>query len=249
MTLFHDLYLRMNRKRFEKTFKPLDIHHRGNYFVSTPSELKGFLKTLPFLGELRSLGHVTLLVPRHLEAILTLLKPDLFDFVFYDKPPLVLTREFTFLKNQLAGKTFSCLIELHEPANRSLPFLIRPDRRIAFYEPSNYPYYNILIKDGSETLRCFFRTRKKDPAKYFKFSALELNRMKKVLGKTRPLLFVNAAEDTTDLAWEGARYLRDRNRPADAELFKILFLCDAYLGPDDALAELARIFNKRMISI
>ena len=247
MSIFRPLYLKFVKKHFQKPFKPLGIKKKTNILVSAPATTKEFLKTLPFLAELSSISHVILLVPKIIEELLKILKPKMFEVIYYNKPLAVQTKEFTVLKNQLSKLAFSFVIELNRPANLSLPLITKADRRMTFYDTSSYPYYNILVKGDTEGFLDFFQLEPKEVLGYFRFYVRELKKIDKQLKKNRPLLFINGSVPA-NITWEGDTILLGKNQARSDETFKLLYLCDAYSGPDDELGELARIFNKRIVT-
>jgi len=245
MNIAQSLYIRANKKRFAKNFKPIGIKKRANYLISPPSAVTGFLTWLPFLGELHSLGHIIMIASRTLEPVLKIIKPNLFESIFYDKPLTVLTKEFDRVKASLAGKTFTYLIELNSPANLSLPFLTDLERRITFYNTGYFPYYNILFKDDTKGFTSYFPVKAEEPIHYLKLPAAELKKMSKDINKKHPLLFVNGRAPA---AWDGDLIIPDRKVTPVTDIYKLLCICDAYCGADDEFGRLARILNKQIIN-
>jgi hypothetical protein len=244
MKLFLPLYLKMTRNKFTRAFKPIGVKRKSAFFVSAPLILKDLIRTLPFLENLRGLGPVALFLPRSCEPFTRYFRPGLFDFVFYDKLPVLLTREFKILQEQFQERSFESLIEINEPANLHLPYLIRTEKRIAFYNPKNYPYYNILLKGGIKALSDFYRFETTNPKKIFHITEAESHKLDRRLGKKHPLLFVNGPDER---AWDGDKFVLGRDYLAEAEIPKIIYLCDAYYGLDDEWREIAKLFGKTIL--
>jgi hypothetical protein len=245
MNIVQSLYIRTNKKRFAKNFKPIGIKKRVNYLISPPAATTGFLTWLSFLGELHSLGHIVMLASRNLEPILKIAKPNLFEIVFYEKALTVLTKEFDRAKASLAGRTFTYLIELNSPVNLSLPFLTDAERRMTFYGTGYFPYYNILFKDDIKGFISYFPLKTEETVYYLKLPAAELKKLSKEINKRHPLLFVNGRAPAS---WDGDMIVPDRKLTPITEIYKLLCISDAYCGADDELGHLARIFNKPIVT-
>lgn len=254
MSLFLPLYLRLTKNRFVKPFKPLASKKRVNYLISSPHNLADFLKTLPFLGDLRdTLGKVFLLMPRAFASIIEILTPDLFETIYYKNQPVLFSKEAKILKEKLSERDFYSLIELNVPANISLPYLFPAEKRISFYDEKCYPFYNILIKGNIAVLQDFFKIKKKNPERLFKFYKADLKKIEAKLHKQRPLLFVNPVPkpelaDGVNISWSGDKFVRGEGDFSLIDTYKILYLGDAYYGQDDEFLELAKIFNKKIIT-
>lgn len=244
MKLFRPFYLKLSKGRFTKQFSPIGIKKGSHFLVSPPDEIRDFFKMISFLGNLHHFGKVILLAPAKYEQTLEVLKPTLFQAVFYEKKPAVLTKEFDFLKRQLEPWHFQSLIELNVPANVHLPYLVNAEKRFAFYSENIFPYYNILIKGNIDAFYCFFQIEKDDPKKHFRFLKPELKNINRDLPKDRPLVFINGEMKTE---WSGSKFVWNRTSQTQEMAFKILSLCDAYSGSDDEMAEFARIFGKQII--
>lgn len=254
MNIFRNFYLKTNKYKLYKPFKPLGFKRKEKFLVSTPVKVKDFLKLLPFLGGLRKLGEVVLLAPQSFVPFLKMFKAKIFQCIYWSKVPEVLTQEFDFLKRELENYNCSWLIELNPDANLALPSLINVERRVAFYDTKNFPYYNILIKDGIDSLVSFFQISSVAPEALFKFNKIELKNISKNLPVERPLLFVNTDEKRTfvkpeSLKWTGSIVSGNKSAEDIELLYKKLYLCDAYYGPDDEFCEMARIFKKEIIAL
>jgi hypothetical protein len=245
MNIAQSLYIRTSKKRFARNFKPIGIKKRVNYLISPPAAITGFLTWLPFLGELHTLGHIVMLASRTLEPILKITKPNLFEIMFYEKTLTVLTREFDHVKASLAGRTFTYLIELNSPVNLSLSFLVDAERRMTFYGTKFFPYFNILFKDDIKGFISYFPLEVEEPIRYMKLPAAELKKMRKDINKKHPLLFVNGPAPEV---WEGDLIVPDRKLTPMTDIYKLLYISDAYCGADDELGRLAMIFNKPIIN-
>ncbi len=249
MNVIQQIYLKTVRYRLYKSFKFLGVKKRDVFLISPPGEVKGFLKVLPFIGGIRKIGNVILLLPETFAPYIGILKPNTFQTIYWKNPPQILTRESDTLKKALRNYQYNWLIELNEIANLSLPNLVDVEKRIAFYRSENFPYYNILIKDGIESLINFFQITSVEPGTLFKFNKLELKTISKKLPAERPLLFVNTTKNTMPegVEWQGGLVVYNKMVESGEEGCKRLFLCDAYYGPDDEFCEIARIFKKEII--
>lgn len=246
MSLRQSLYLHFIRGRFIRSFKPLEFKKGMHFFVSVPGKPKDFLESLSFLGALRKLGSIVFLMPKSFEEIREILNPELFQNSYYYSNLTVISKEFNFLKRQVKDLRIHYLIELNNPANLALPYLIPASRRITFYNLKYFPYYNILI-DEISALYSFFRIEGADPKKQFKFSKIELKNLSKTLSREAPILFVNGK--VQQLTWPGGKFIFDRDKQKLTEAMKTLYLCDAYCGDDDEFASFARIFGKQIIQV
>lgn len=245
MNIFAALYLKLSKKRFHKTFRPMGIEKKRNFLVSAPVNVSDFLKTLTFLVGLKKLGTIVMLMPKNLRSISRFMKPNIFETIFYEKPTRLFSKEHKRLKTQLANRNFHFIIELNKPANISLPYLTSVEKRICFYEKNNFPYYNIMIKENINSLTEFFNIKDNNPQNLFHFYARDLKKILKKFGKKRPILFVNGKNN---IMWEGSKIIVGKDiSSSDLEAYKILYLSDAYHGRCDALYEFAKIFNKKII--
>jgi|GEM_PF-705746 len=254
MNLIRTFYLKTIRHKFYKPFKPLGLKKRDIFLISVPFKIKDFLKILPFLGGIRKLGNVILLVPQAFAPYIKMFKSKTFQSIYWTKIPQMLTREFDFLKRELINYQCNWLIELNQDANLALPSLIDVEKRIAFYNPKKFPYYNILIKEGIESLISFFQISVIEPDTLFKFNKLELKSISKNLPSQRPFLFVNTSDVRTfvkpeGLIWSGSIVMHNKTAENIEEVCKKIYLCDGYYGPDDEFCEIARIFKKEIITL
>ena len=245
MKIFIPLYLKSTKNQFLKPFHPLQTTKKPNYLISAPTQPNDFLKALPFLGGLRDSGQITILMPKALESIHRILKRNLFSVIFYDEPPIIFSRSHKMIKNQLGNKHFENLIEMNVPANISLPYLVSAEKRICFCGENNFPYYNILVQDGVNTLCEFFHIKACNPQELFHFNAVELRRLKKSFNKRRPWLFINSLDD---IEWRGDKIVVDKDiLTLEPRAYEALYLADAYYGKQDTFFELAKIFEKQII--
>jgi hypothetical protein len=244
MKIFIPWYLKITRKNFTRAFKPIERRKKSSFFVCAPVALKDFVSSLPFLENLHGLGSIVLFLPRSFEVFTRHIRPGLFEFVFFDKVPVLLTREFKAWQERFREASYESLIDINTPANIHLPYLVRAEKRFAFYDPKIYPYYNILIKGGLKTLEDFFRFGKTNLKKTFHITETETHKLDKKLGKKHPLLFVAGPDDRP---WEGDKFVLGRDYLPDMDLVKIIYLCDAYYGPDDEWREVARLFDKPIL--
>jgi len=244
MRIFTELYLRLSKNRFRKTFKPLGIKKRRNFLVSVPCNESDFLKTLPFINGLKKLGSIVLLISNDLKNIYQCIKPEIFEAIFYDRPTILFTREYKNLKERLSTRRFHFLVELNKPANISLPYLTPIEKRICFYDRDKFPYYNIMIKNSITSLHEFFNIKETNPELLFQFSKRDLKKIVKKMNKKEPLLFVNGRNS---ISWEGDKIIVGENIAAsDPEIFGILYICNAYCGKCDILYEFAKVCKKQI---
>ena len=244
MKIFIPWYLKMTRNKFTRHFKPIAMRKKSALLVSAPNALKDFIRTLPFLENLRARGSVSLFLPRTFEVFTRHLKPGLFEYFFFEKIPVLLSREFKAWQKRFQEMPFETLIETNNPANIHLPYLVTAEKRFAFYDPKAYPYYNILIKGGLKTLQDFFQFDKSNPKKIFHITETETRKLDKQLGKKHPLLFVAGPDDRE---WAGDKFILGRDFLPDADIAKIIYLCDAYHGPDDEWRAVAKLFDKPVL--
>ncbi len=245
MKIFTPVYLKTSKNKFKKKFRPLGSKKKADFFVSLPDNLTGLLKYIPFIAGLKKKGTVKLLSPQTLADILELIKPKLFEIIYYQKPIRLFTEPFKQLKKRFINQNFHYLIDLNNPANLHLPYLINSERRITFYDKPYFPYYNILIKDGIESLRQFLKIPGAKPDRIFKFQKRETKKILKELKKKSPLLVIN---DGQEIEWEGDRILIGREIPEQGTLrFQILSVADAYYGKKDELHQFARLLKKKIL--
>jgi hypothetical protein len=229
-----------------KTFHPCTMDSKSSYLISVPHKITDFLKSFSFLAGLRNRGTCVILMPKSFETIYGLMKQNIFNVMFYDKLPLLFSRDHKLLKKQLEQEQFHYLVELNIPANTSLPYLTSAEKRICLCAKNNFPYYNILISEGFNTLNEFFEIKDSNPQQLFHFTTDRLRSIKRTLGKKGPLLFVNRHDD---IEWEGRKVIVGKDiQKVGTEAYEILYLADAYYGVQDELYEFATIFNKKIIS-
>jgi len=245
MNIFLPLYFEITKRKFYKQFRPPKIKKKSNHLISMPHDTRNFVRSLPFLAGLRKYGNIVLLVPEAVKNIYGFLKQNIFEAIFYNTPPLLFSKEYKLLKEQLRKKHFHFLIELDVPANISLPYLTSAETRICFYGNKNFPYYNILIRDTIRSLIEFFHIDEDNPQQLFYFHASKLKKVSKKFIKKHPLLFVNGKND---ILWDGQKVIVGQDiLPSDTNAYQILYLADAYYGEHDAFYEFAKIFNKKII--
>ncbi|MEO0156788.1 MAG: hypothetical protein ABIL07_06710 [candidate division WOR-3 bacterium] len=247
MNLIRNLYLKTQKRKFYRAFKPIGIGRRESFFIVPTENVKDFLKALPFIAGIRKLGSVALFVPEVFSSYLKLFRANYFQIFYYKEIPEILTREFEQLKTELKKINFHWLIDLNQKANLNLPGLVNAEKRVAFYDKGIFPFYNILIKGGIEAMKNFFQIPSVDPISLFKFNKLELKSILKELPQEQPRLFFNQVDksikELEKIQWQGAIVYHNKNDEIEIGLKK-LYLCDAYCGPDDELCEIARIFKK-----
>lgn len=246
MRILLPLYLRISKRRFLRSFKPLGAKQKLWHLVSAPNNPRDFFKAVPFLAGLNRIGNVVLLMPQGLEQIRSFIKPKQFEIIIYEKRPTLFSEDYKRVAVQLGQRYFHFLIELDRPANTSLPYLSNFQRRVSFYDRGNFPYYNILMKDGYTSLSEFFNIEAHDGSEIFHFYSRDLKALEKRLRKKRPLLFVNGAEATD---WEGGKIILGQDIMADdANIWKALYIADAYHGEKDAFYEFARVNGKKLLN-
>jgi hypothetical protein len=245
MSIFLPLYLRFSQKRFRRPFKPLGMAKKQWYLISAPDDTERFFRAYPFIFRLSRIGNVVLLMPKNLEHIRSLIKPKQFDIVLYEKPPALFSEDYKRVSLQLGERYFHFLIELNEPANRSLPYLSNFQRRVAFYNEDNFPFFNIQVKNGYTSLHEFFNIEAESTEDMFHFYSRNLKSIKKKLHKARPLLFIN---DALDVEWKGGKVILGKDiMPDDPNIWAVLYVADAYKGIQDAFCEFARINGKEIL--
>ena len=245
MSIFLPLYLRLSQKRFHRPFKPLGITKKQWYLISAPDDTKRFFRAYPFIFRLSKIGSVVLLMPKNLEHIRPLIKPKQFEIILYEKPPALFSEDYKRVSLQLGERYFHFLIELNEPANRSLPYLSNFQRRIAFYKEDNFPYFNIQVKNGYTSLHEFFNIESETTTDMFHFYSRDLKSIHKKLHKSHPLLFVNSGKD---VEWKGSKVILGTDiMPDDPNIWAVLYMIDAYQGVQDAFYEFARINGKKIL--
>ncbi|MGD8979894.1 MAG: hypothetical protein PVH23_07470 [candidate division WOR-3 bacterium] len=246
MTIFLPLYLKLSQKRFRRPFKPLGVTKKQWYLISVPDEPKQFFQAYPFIFRLSKIGSVVLLMPKNLEHIRSLIKPKQFEIILYEKRPALFSEDYKRVSLQLGERYFHFLIELNEPANRSLPYLGNFQRRVAFYNKENFPFFNIQVKNGYKSLHEFFNIESESVTDMFHFYSRDLKSIQKKLRKSHPLLFVNDGED---VEWKGGKVVLGADiMPDDPNIWAVLYTIDAYHGVQDAFCEFARINGKEILA-
>lgn len=246
MSIFLPLYLKFSRKRFQRAFKPLGVIKKQWYLVSVPHETENFFRAYPFIFRLSKIGSVVLLMPKNLEHIRSFMKPKQFEIILYEKSPTIFSEDYRRVAVQLGERYFHFLIELNEPANISLPYLSNFQRRIAFFNKGNFPYFNIQVKNGYTSLNEFFNIKSEDISDMFHFYSRDLKSIEKKLGKSRPLLFINNAEEVD---WRGGKIILGKDiMPDDPNIWSVLYTIDAYRGARDAFYQFALINDKKILN-
>jgi hypothetical protein len=245
VNIFLQLYLQISKRKFRNTFNPLGIAKKAWYLVSVPSDTMRFFRTYPLISALSKVGNVVLLMPQHLEHIRAFMKPKQFEIILYEKTPTLFSEDFKRVSVQLGDRHFHFLIELDLPANVSLPYLSNFDKRIAIYDKANFPYYNILMRNGINSLADFLGVDPNHETDLFHFYSRELKAAEKKISKPRPLLFVNGPEP---VEWKGGKVVLGEDvMPDDPNIWTVLYTVDAYYGTHDAHYEFARINNKQIL--
>ena len=194
---------------------------------------------------LSRIGSAVLLMPKNLEYIRSFMKPKQFEIILYEKSPTLFSEDYKRIAVQLGERYFHFLIELNEPANISLPYLSNFQRRIAFYHAGNFPYFNIQVRNGYESLHEFFNIESEPTNDMFHFYSRNLKSLEKRLDKPRPLLFINNAEDVD---WKGGKIIVGKDiMPDDQDILSVLYMIDAYHGVRDAFYEFALINSKKIL--
>lgn len=239
------LYLKLSKKKFQKTFKPLGIGKRHSLIVSIPKTTHNVGNTITLLQGLIKFGSVNLLVPKPLEHFYKILPQRKFTILTYTYPLRLFSKEYTSLKQQLDGKQYQYLIDLNTPANIHLPYLTMIQKRICFYEEKAYPYYNILVKDGFAALKEFFSVSK--PSKnIFTLSQKQQREILKKYNKKKPLLFINKQESPS---WNGDSVVLGKEiTEADKDAYSLLYVSDAYAGIHDDFYYVAQFLNKQILA-
>lgn len=247
MSIFLSLYHKFNKRRFKREFKPLVAGKRPWYLVSAPTEAGDFLRATPFLFGLSRTGHVVLITRKGSEKLFPFIKMKHFEITTYEKRLSLFSDGFRYIERLVSGRNFHALVELNSPANISLPYLAEFPRRVTFYDKDCYPYYNVLVKDGYKSLCGFFGIEEEKVENIIHFPSRELKAVQKKLGKTHPLLFVN---EGTAAGWEGGHILVGKDiTPDDPDVWKAVYLADAYSGKKDALYEFAVLNGKKLHGI
>ncbi len=245
MNIFMPIYLRLSKKRFYRPFKPLGTKKKLWHLVSVPESPAEFFRATPFLVGLSKIGSVVIMMPKDLETIRSFMKAKQFEIILYEKKPLLFSEDYKRVAIQLGNRHFHFLIELNQPANVSLPYLGNIQRRVSFYDRKIFPYYNILVKDSYASLLEFFDIESTNGQEMFHFYSRELKATEKNIQKSRPLLFVNEA---TPIDWKGGSIIVGKDMmPDDPEIWKVLYIADAYYGKQDAFYEFAVLHKKEIL--
>jgi len=246
VSIFLRLYLKISKRKFQRPFKPLGTKKKLWHLVSVPHNAKDFFSAYPFLVGLSRIGSVVLLMPKQLEHIRSFMKPRQFEIIIYEKTPRVFSEDYKRVAVQLGDRYFHFLIELNTPVNFSLPYLSNFQRRISFYDTKNFPYYNIQMKHGYDSLIEFFNIETENVPDMFHFYGRDLKTIERKLDKPRPLLFVNSANEVN---WKGGQVILGQDiMPNDQQVWSVLYVADAYYGVQDAFYEFARINNKKILN-
>ncbi|MDH4210182.1 MAG: hypothetical protein OEV79_01880 [candidate division WOR-3 bacterium] len=245
MNIFMPLYLKLSKKRFYRPFKPLGTKKKLWHLVSVPGSPAEFFRATPFLVGLSKIGSVVMLMPKNLETIRSFMKTKQFEIILYEKKPSLFSEDYKRVAVQLGNRHFHFLIELNQPANVSLPYLGNIQRRVSFFDKNIFPYYNILVKDSYTSLLEFFDIESTNGQEMFHFYSRELKTTEKNIHKSRPLLFINEA---TPIDWDGGSIIVGKDiMPDDPEIWKVLYIADAYYGKQDAFYEFALLHNKEIV--
>jgi hypothetical protein len=245
MNIFTPIYLKLSKKKFYRPFKPLGPKKKLWHLVSVPESPAKFFKAAPFLAGLSKIGSVVILMPKHLETIRSFMKTKQFEIILYEKRPSLFSEDYKRVAVQLGNRHFHFLIELNQPANISLPYLGNIQRRVSFFDKNIFPYYNILVKDSYASLLEFFDIHSANGQEMFHFYNRDLKAAKKNLKKSRPLLFIN---ETTPIDWNGGTVIVGQDIMSDdPNIWKVLYLADAYYGHQDAFYEFALLHNKEIV--
>ncbi|MCX7995097.1 MAG: hypothetical protein N3A65_04940 [candidate division WOR-3 bacterium] len=252
MDLIRRIYIKFQKPKFLKPFRPIGITKKENFVIIPSEKIKDFFKLLPFLAGIRKLGNVILLVPEAFSYYIKCLRTNYFQVIYYQKVPQILTREYNLIKNELNKISHSWFINLNPDADISFSTLTKSERRVAFYNKKLFPYYNILVKGGLESLINFFQIQLVDPLSLFRLNKSELKMILKELPQKKPRLFFNQIEENLkaldETSWNGSVVYCKKIKDEIENDLKKLYLCDAYFGPDDEMCELARIFKKEIIT-
>ena len=246
MSIILPLYLKITKQRFRKSFKPLGSKKKSWHLVSIPRDAKSFFEATPFLLGLSKSGNVVLLMPKDLEWIRAFIKPKQFEIILYEHRPVLFSEDYKRVRLQLGERYFHFLIELDKPANISLPYLCNFQRRISFYDDRSYPYYNILMKDGYAPLNEFFNIEDQSARDMFHFYSKDLKPVERKYRKLHPLLFVNG---TDDIEWKGGKVVLGQDiMKDDPNIWKVLYIVDAYYGKQDAYYAFAQVNDKSIVT-
>lgn len=235
----------LRRNRFKQPFQPLGMKKRRTFLISVPGEHANIMTTLSLLGGLQKWGQIILLVPQATSLFYCWLPDKHYKKIIYTKPARTFGKELGTLRQQLQGNKINFLIELNTPANISLPCLTSIEKRICFYDMKNYPYFNIMMKDGFTSLHEFFTIKKSDPGKVLRFTGRTQSQVRTAYGKRKPLCFVNG---NAPAQWDGDMLILDKDIPATHHDVLCLLNCaDAYYGHRDIFHDFACVFKKTIL--
>lgn len=244
-SMFTSLYLKLSKRRFLKTFKPLGPAKKRTFMVSVPLATHTMEATFNFLQGLARSGVINLLIPKDLEQLYRILPQRKFNFLTYTYPLRLFSKDYSSIKEQLNGKQCQYLIELNTPANIHLPYLSMIQKRMCFYDENAYPYYNILVKGGFASLLEFLSIPKSHRKKV-KFSQKQQHEVLKKFNKKKPLLFVNGLDLPP---WNGDTVIVGKEISVqDQDSYILLSACDAYTGAQDIFYDFARFLKKRILT-
>jgi len=245
MKIFTPLYLKLSKKRFYRPFKPLGQKKKLWHLVSVPENPREFFKAATFLAGLSKIGNVIILMPKKLETIRSFMKTKQFEVILYEKKPSLFSEDYKRVAVQLGNRHFHFLVELNQPANISLPYLCNIQRRISFFNKNIFPYYNILVKDSYASLLEFFDIESANGQEIFHFYSRDLRSTEKNLKISHPLLFIN---ETAPIEWNGGTVILGQDiMPDDPDVWKVLYVADAYYGKEDAFYEFAALHKKEIL--
>lgn len=218
---------------------------RRTFLVSVPNEHTKIMTTLSLLGGLQTWGKMILLVPHAIEIFYYWLPEKHYTKIIYAKPARFFGKEAKALRQQLQGYQINFLVELNTPVNISLPDLVTAEKRICFYDMKNYPYYNIMMKDGYVSLHEFFSIKRADPGRVLRFTSGTKSQVRTAYGKCKPLCFVNG---TIPPHWKGDTVVLGQDIPATHhDTLSLLNCADAYCGHRDIFHDFAKAFKKTII--
>lgn len=246
MTIFSHLTDALRKRKLVKEFRPLGMKKRCTFLVSVPSDDTRAVSTLSFLGGLKTWGQVYVLIPHCVHHFYQWLSQRYYKKIGYPKPVRRFGKERKVLQEQLQNQKFHFLIELNAPVNISLPFVATAEKRICFFDMDNYPYYNIMMKNGYTSLHEFFNVKKANPARIIQFSGKSKTQVRSAYGKHKPLCFVNGVTPHT---WTGDTIVVEKDiSRTDPDVLSLLNCADAYCGHHDVLYEFACVFKKKIIN-
>lgn len=246
MNILMPFYLKLSKKRFSRSFKPLGTKRKLWHLVSVPEDPAEFFKAAPFLMGLSKIGSVVMLMPKSLETIRSFMKAKQFEVILYEKKPSLFSEDYKRVAVQLGNRHFHFLIELNQPANVSLPYLGNIQRRVSFFDKRILPYYNILVKGSYASLLEFFDIQSSGGQEMFHFYSRDLKATERKLNVSHPLLFVN---EDDKIEWEGKTIVVGKDIMVDdPAVWKVLYVADAYYGKQDAFYEFAVLYNKEIFN-